>query len=501
MTKRQIILRIAIIILIIEAIVMVSLNALALEISWIQEAIIDALSLTFFAAPVIHLWVIKPFVDMKEDAQSRIAYLAYHDKLTTLPNKLKLLDWLDHNIKIANKKSNFSVILLELDRLKSINDTFGHATVDSLILNMSAKLKNNVDKVELFARVDTYMFAFVVQDNISEDDLYLLSKKIVEIVEEPLYCANAHSFNIDGFIGISRFPEDAKNKDDMLKYAYTAIRHAKSNKEDRISFYTKSLTEITQRHFTLEEDLRNAVEKGEFYLLYQPKIDVKTTRIIGVEALIRWQHPKKGLISPDDFIPLAEETGLIIPISEWVLQEAIKQQERWENEGKSLITMSINLSAKQLQLDHIEHIIKILNLTNIPKQYIDFEITETYLMKDAIQSKMLLEKLHSIGVTLSIDDFGTGYSSLAYLKRFKVNTLKIDKALIQEIENNKNDFTIAKAIVAMAQALDMKVVAEGVETLIQSKMLKSINCDYIQGFYYSRPVNPNNVHFGDNYSY
>ncbi|QOY52091.1 putative bifunctional diguanylate cyclase/phosphodiesterase [Candidatus Sulfurimonas baltica] len=501
MTIKQIIFRIAIILLIVEAIIMLVLDFLALNLDWITEAIVDALSLTIFATPIIYKLVIKPFVLMRETAENRVTYLAYHDELTSLANRTKLLEWLDHSIKTSYGKNNISIILLELDRFKDIQDTFGHAIVDNLVLDVAERLRCNVSGVHLFAKIDTYMFAFVVENILSDDDIYLKSKQIITLVQTPISCKNGHAFNIEASIGISRFPKDASNKTDLLKYAYTAMRQAKTISKDKISFYTQSLTEMSQRHLTLEEDLRHAIENNEFHLLYQPKIDALTNKLVGVEALIRWEHPKNGLINPVDFIPLAEETGLIIPIGEWVLQEALKQQEIWQKDGKEPIVMSINLSGRQLQIEHIDQILRVLNLTPVPKKYIDFEITETYLMEDALLSQMLLEKLHSTGVSLSMDDFGTGYSSLAYLKRFKVNTLKIDRALIQDIEEDKNDFAIAKAIIAMGHTLEMKVVAEGVETEEQSRMLKQISCDYIQGFYFSRPVHPYAVYSSDNYTY
>ncbi|QOY54641.1 GGDEF domain-containing protein [Candidatus Sulfurimonas marisnigri] len=500
MTIKQIIFRIAAILLVVEAIIMLVLEFMELDLDWISEACVDALSLTIFATPIIYKWVIKPFVLMRETAENRVTYLAYHDELTSLANRAKLLEWLDHSIKTSHGKNNISLILLELDRFKDIQDTFGHAIVDDLIVNIAEKLKCNISGVDLFAKIDTYMLAFVAENTLSDDDIYLKSKQIISIIQTPILCSNGHTFNLEASAGISRFPKDAANKTDLLKYAYTAMRQAKTISKDKISFYTQSLTEVSQRHLTLEEDLRHAVENNEFYLLYQPKIDALTSKLVGVEALIRWQHPQNGLINPIDFIPLAEETGLIIPIGEWVLQEALKQQEIWQKDGKEPIVMSINLSGRQLQVEHIDQIIRVLHLTPIPKKYIDFEITETFLMEDSFLSQMLLEKLHSTGVSLSMDDFGTGYSSLAYLKRFKVNTLKIDRALIKDIEEDKNDFAIAKAIIAMGHTLEMKVVAEGVETEEQARMLKQISCDYIQGFYYSKPVYPYSVYSNDNYT-
>ncbi len=498
MPIKKIIIRISIIILIIEAIIMQSLNLLDLGFSSIEETIVDALSLAIFSAPFIYIWVIKPFILMKDSALEEISHLAYYDNLTDLPNKNKLLDLLEHSINISQDDDNISVIFIELDRIKRINYSLGHSAVDEIIKKVSDKIKKITHNSWLLSRVGQNRFAILVNHVESDDIVYAIANNVLNTIREPIQLKE-HSISLDAHIGISSYPKDSKDKDDLLKFAQTAMGHAKTDDEDSISFYTKSLTETVHKHFLLEEDLRHALERDQFFLLYQPKIDAQTNKIIGVEALIRWEHPIQGVINPIYFINLAEEIGVIIQIGEWVLKEAIRQQQRWKKEGKEPITMSINLSSKQLRPDHIVHIVQTLGSSEILTDHIEFEITETAMMDNQAQAQILLEMLHQKGVSLALDDFGTGYSSFAYLKRFQVDILKIDRMLIKDIQESENDFTIAKAIVVMAHTLGIKVVAEGVETKEQAEMLKEIGCDYLQGFYYSKPASADSIYSNNNY--
>lgn len=501
MSIQQIIFRISLIILLVEILIMLLINLFNIQTSPLAEALIDASFLVFLSTPLIYIWVVKPFVIMRDKAMEKAAYLAYYDALTGLPNREKFLQWLEHAINRASEnKKLIGLILLDLDRFKVINDTFGHLLSDHIILEITQKLKYGLSNSDTLARIGPDQFVLLQEDADTNDDIYLFAKELLASIQTPIHY-EGHELSINGSIGISTYPKDSIKKNELLKYAHTAMRQAKLLEDTKISFYTLSLTEAVQKHFTLEEDLRHALENREFFLVYQPKIDATTQQLIGVEALIRWQHPSKGLISPLDFIPLAEQIGLIVPIGEWVLHEALSQLKLWLDEGKRPLSMSINLSGRQLHETQVERIIQTLKASDIPLQYIEFEITETYLMKNAEQSQQLLERLHSIGISLSMDDFGTGYSSLGYLKRFKVDILKIDQMLIRDIEIDKNDFAITKAIVAMAHTLDLKVIAEGVETQTQAKMLQEIGCDYLQGYYYCKPVPGKEIHTGDRYTF
>lgn len=501
MTIKQVIIRIAIIIYVIEILIMVSFNTLTLNLSAEDEVFLDAFLLVILSTPLIYTWVIKPFVVMRDKALEEVTYMGSTDTLTDLPNREKFLDWLHYTtMGSSSKQHKVAVLLLDINRFKVINDTFGHTTANEVMKKIAENLKHFLGSEHFLARVAPDQFAILAESPESDDEIYIFAKKILQAVETPIKY-DTHTFSIEGCIGISEYPKDASNNEELLRYANNAMRQAKNTVGDNVSFYTLKLTETVQKHFSMEQDLRNALVHNEFFLLYQPKVNAKTQELIGVEALIRWNHPEKGLINPNEFIPLAEETGLIIPMGQWVLQEALSQQKIWENEGKRPIVMSINLSGRQLNKDQIGHILRVLGSSGLDMRYLEFEITETYLMKDIKLSQKLLEKLHNVGVSISLDDFGSGYSSLGYLKRFKIDTLKIDQLLIRDIENDANDFAIAEAIVGIGHVLNMKVIAEGVETETQMKMLQEVGCDYFQGYYFSKPVEPDEVFRGDKYRY
>jgi len=472
---------------------------LSLEINVWQETLLDAFLLVLFSTPIIYLWIIKPFVTQNQKSLQKISYLTYHDELTGLPNVTKLLDWLDYSIKSSsNTNESVSLILFDLLRFKKIHDSFGHNISNDIILQISKKLSHITDNRIFLTRIGPSTFVFIVENPKSNDYLFQLAKTILDTLAPPII-SGMNTFNLEARIGISSYPKDATTKEDLLKHAHTAMRQSKLNEDEKIHFYTDDITDLIQKHFTLEEDIRRALQNDEFYLLYQPKIDSKTNKLMGVEALIRWKHPTKGIINPADFLAVAEESGLIIPIGELVLHKALQQQDQWKDEGRKTIVMSINLSGRQLKEETIESIINILNTASTSKIELEFEITETYIMKKPEQSKLLLQKLHQTGISLAIDDFGTGYSSLGYLKRFQVDVLKIDKILIDDIESKESDFAIVQAIVAMAHALEIKVVAEGVETNEQVEMLRSIGCDYFQGYYFSKPVDADSIYLNSNY--
>ncbi len=501
MTIRRVVVRISIIILIVEMLIMVGLSVLPFELPEGIEVIVDASVLVLFSTPIIYQWVIKPFVLMRDKAIAEMHYIATNDPLTGLPNREKFLTLLEHTIMIASsQESKIAVFLLDLNKFKVINQTFGNTVANQVIRQVAERLHELLAAEWFLARIGPDQFAVLVQNIESDDEIYLLAKSILATFEKPIEF-NDHNFTIEACIGISEYPKDASDSEALLRCANNAMRQAKEKQEEGISFYTVGMTEMVQKHFRLEEGLRHALVQNEFFLLYQPKINAKTQEIIGVEALIRWSHPEKGLITPAEFIPLAEETGLIIPIGQWILHEALSQLKIWKNEGRRPIVMSINLSGRQLNYEQIEYIIGVLKASEIAMEYIEFEITETYLMKDIEQSQKLLEKLHSSGVSISLDDFGTGYSSLGYLKQFKIDTLKIDQMLIRDIETDTNDYAIAEAIVGIGHALQLKVIAEGVETERQMQMLKDIGCDHFQGYYFSKPVAADEIFSGDRYKY
>ncbi len=501
MTIREVIFRIAVIILLIEMAIMVAFSVVEVELPGYAEVFIDAFSLVLLSTPIIYVWVIKPFVDMRDRAIKEVSYLASNDPLTGLPNREKFLTVLEHMLKMTmNEGTKIAVLLLDMNRFKVIHDTFGHSISNQVIKHVADKLQSSVGEEALIARVGPDQFAILVQNKQSDDALFHLAKRILSIIEVPI-AHERHLFSMEACIGISEFPKDADNAEVLLKYANNAMRKAKSSEQDSIAFFTADLTETVHKHFVLEENMRQALVHEEFFLLYQPKIETSTNALIGVEALIRWRHPERGLVSPAEFIPLAEKSGLIIPIGQWVLREALRQQLAWQEEGRKPIVMSINVSGRELNAEQVRFIIETLENSPVQRQYIDLELTETYLMKNVEASRRLLEQLHASGVSISLDDFGSGYSSLGYLKQFKIDTLKIDQLLIRDIEEDAHDFNIAKAIVGIGHTLGLKVVAEGVETEQQLGMLKSIGCDYAQGYYFSKPVSAAEIYRGQRYSF
>lgn len=500
MNMNQIVFRIAIIILFIEAFIMMTLNLLPIVLAPLVEVLLDSLILATLSTPIIYFFVIKPFIVLTDRAREEICYLEDNDALTKLPNQKQFLGWLAHDIKLVSSKNHkMAILLIDMNRFKDINDIFGHTTFEYIIVQVAKRLKKcSSESTNTLSRVGPDQFAVSLGNIKSNDEAYSIAQRILSQVRHSINYFE-HSFIIDPSIGISMYPKDTTKSDELLDYAKTAARYAKNLEEEKISFYTFSQTQKAQRYFRMEKDLRRAVENNEFFLLYQPKVDARTHKIQGVEALIRWKHPEQGLVLPGEFIPLAEETGLIIPIGEWVFMEALAQAKRWLNEGREPIVISINLSGRQLILEQVENIIETIRLSQVPTEYIEFEITETYLMSDVHKSQLLLEKLRMSGASISVDDFGTGYSSLGYLKRFKVDILKIDKVLIQEIESDINDFEIVNAIIKMGHALGLKILAEGVETETQLKMLQKAGCDYFQGYYFSEPVDAEAVFSGAEY--
>lgn len=496
MSVRNIVMRISFIILIVEIIIMQLLDVLPLRLSTFEETIFDAILLVVLSAPIIFYFVIKPFIDLRDEAARKVTYLAYYDSLTSLPNRARLFEWLDHSIQ--NKENvNVVILVLEINNLKKMHDAFGQNAVDFILVELSQKLKTIVAYKDNLAKIERNQFAFLFDTLSSDDDIYVTAKRILRVVGEGTHYDD-RKIKLEGSIGISRYPDDAHSKEEMLDFANTALNKAKGFEHERISFYTQALTEAVHAAFSLEDDLRSAIEENQFYLMYQPKMDAKTQKIVGAEALIRWKHPHKGEISPVEFIPLAEDNGMIVPIGEWVLYEVINTIKKIIDAGKEPIKISINLSGRQVNMHAMQKILEVLKNTSIPKKYLDFEITETYLMKDVSQSQVLLAQLHDTGVSISMDDFGSGYSSLGYLKKFKVDVIKIDKVLIQDIEDDLNDYVIVKAIVAMSHTLGLQIVAEGVETKKQVEMLDALGCDYYQGFYFSKPLEREAI-FGENF--
>lgn len=416
--------------------------------------------------------------------QQQLEFMAYNDPLTGLSNRTSLFLQLEQTIHSAEEAdASCALLFLDLDRFKNLNDTFGHPVGDKVLTIIANRLKNQLQDMALLSRVGGDEFVILVKD---ADKAGQIAQSIISTLAQPL-SYQTHEFQIDGSIGIAMFPQDGKDAETLLKNADSAMYHAKRSGDD-FCFYEPIFGQKAKQAFIIENDLHRALNQNEFQLFYQTQIDAQSRTVTGVEALIRWFSPDRGMISPVDFIPIAEQTGLIIPIGEWVVETALKEADKLAEKLGNDFTLSINISGAQLVAEHLDRLLELIDSSGFPNEQIELEITETFLVQEAELSANQLEKICASGIRLAIDDFGIGYSSLAYLKRFKVNTLKIDRMLINDITQDTDDLAITKAVIAMGHSLGLKVVAEGVETNPQADILQDLQCDTLQGFCFSKPV-------------
>jgi diguanylate cyclase (GGDEF)-like protein/PAS domain S-box-containing protein len=437
-------------------------------------------------------------ISERKRTEEQIRRLAYCDSLTGIPNRQAFLETLErelHRSKVGNKK--FAVLFMDLDAFKRINDTLGHNVGDHLLKLVSERLRETTrpsdmvsrgDQASNLARLGGDEFTILIPDLERVEHALNVAHRVKEAMRRPFLIEGNEIF-VTASIGISLFPEDGDDCNSLLKYADTAMYHAKNCGKNNAKLYSSSLTMQIMSHVKLEVGLRKALRNDELYLLYQPQIDVRSADIVGVEALVRWKHPERGVVSPTEFIPLAEETGLIVPIGEWVLRTACKQAKEWQHQTRRAVRMAVNLSAKQFKDENLSQIVlSALDDTGLEPRLLELELTEGTLMDDAKATLATLEQLRRIGVYLSIDDFGTGYSSMNYLKRFDVRALKIDRSFICGLPQDSENAAITRAIIAMAHGLKMVVVAEGVETGEQLVLLQQYGCDLVQGYPLGHPV-------------
>ncbi len=437
-------------------------------------------------------------ISERKRSEEQIRRLAYCDSLTGIPNRQAFLETLErelHRSQIGNKK--FAVLFMDLDAFKRVNDTLGHNVGDHLLKLVSERLRDTTrpsdmvsrgDQATNLARLGGDEFTILIPDLERVEHALNVAHRVKEAMRRPFLIEGNEIF-VTASIGISLFPEDGDDCNSLLKFADTAMYHAKNCGKNNAKLYSSSLTMQIMSHVKLEVGLRKALRNDELYLLYQPQIDVPSAEIVGVEALVRWRHPERGLVSPTEFIPLAEETGLIVPIGEWVLRTACRQAREWQRQTRRAVRMAVNLSAKQFKDENLSQIvISALHETGLEPRLLELELTEGTLMDDAKATLATLEQLRRIGVYLSIDDFGTGYSSMNYLKRFDVRALKIDRSFICGLPQDSENAAITRAIIAMAHGLKMVVVAEGVETDEQLVLLQQYGCDLVQGYHLGRPV-------------
>ena len=420
--------------------------------------------------------------------EEHIQYLASHDALTALPNRAMFSEVLNHTIQTAQRYGRgFGVLFVDLDRFKVINDTLGHEAGDALLKEMSQRLGATVRGSDFVARLGGDEFVLIVQE-VTEKEVEVVARKILAACARPLAIA-AQEYRVTASIGVAMYPADAADEQALMKYADIAMYRAKEEGKNTYKFYSSEANVHSFERLALETALRRGLERSEFFLHYQAKLDLASGAITGVEALVRWQHPDLGAVPPAQFIPLAEETGLIVPLGKWVLKTACAQNVAWQREGLPALRMSVNISARQFADEELlADIHAALSETGMPAELLELELTESMVMQDPERATATLNALKRVGVRLAIDDFGVGYSSLAHLKRFPIDTLKVDRSFIRDIPQNSEDRAITEAIIAMGKSLDLTVVAEGVETLEQQTFLREHACDEMQGYYFSRPI-------------
>ncbi len=428
-------------------------------------------------------------ISERKRAEEQLTHLAHYDVLTNLPNRVLFYDRLRHALAQARRHQyTVGVMFIDVDRFKNINDTLGHAVGDILLQQVSQRLSGAIRTADTVGRLGGDEFAIVLSSIAAADHAQAVADKIIAQFSEPFRLGKAEVY-VTASVGITLYPHDATDQDALIRNADIAMYRAKEEGRNTYAFYSLGMQSVTAQRLDMEVLLRRALERMEFVLHYQPKIAVKTGRIIGAEALIRWNSAELGMVPPMRFIPLAEETGLIAPIGEWVLRTACAQGRAWASEGRPALLMSVNLSARQFQQKNLmETIAAILEETRFEPRHLELEITESMIMQHAGRASAVLQRLKETGVQLTIDDFGTGYSSLAYLKRFPVQRVKIDQSFVRDITTDSDDAAIVKAVIAMARSLKLKTVAEGVETKEQLAFLARLRCDEYQGYYFSRPV-------------
>ena len=427
-------------------------------------------------------------IDERKHAEGRIQFLAYYDALTGLPNRALLQDRLAKALASARReKDKVALLFLDLDGFKTVNDSLGHSVGDLLLKEVAERLRKWAREQDTVARLGGDEFLIVLTSVKDIPDAAVAAKRFMDAMNAG-FVIQGHSLSISCSLGISVFPSHGSDGEALIKNADAAMYCAKDRGRNNFQFFTEDMNAEVVQRLTLENSLRLALDKRELFLVYQPQMDIATGKITGLEALLRWQHPKLGLVPPDKFIRIAENSGLIMPIGEWVLRTACAQSRKWQDEGLRPV-VSINVSAVQFrQAGFCELIGRVLRETGLAPQYLELELTESLLLSNADTMFSVLQNLRTMGLKLAIDDFGTGYSSLSYLRQFPVNKLKIDRSFIRDVVVNPDDAAITNAIIGMAKSLSLKVIAEGVETEAQMSFLRAHQCDEIQGYYYSKPL-------------
>jgi diguanylate cyclase (GGDEF)-like protein len=432
--------------------------------------------------------VIDYSIERKRGVQE-LSYLANYDSLTGLANRMLFRERLDRALIRADRSSTLvSLFVIDLDRFKNVNDTLGHDAGDHLLIQVAERLKSCTREGDTVSRLGGDEFTIVMEDLKNVDDAILIADKVLDFMKKP-FDINSHEIFVTPSIGITVYPLDDKDAGNLFVNADSAMYQAKDSGRNCYRFYTADMNAHLLVRMNLESKLRRAIDKQEFILYYQPKFNIHSKELIGAEALIRWVDPDEGMISPAVFIPLAEETGLIAPITDWVLKEACQQNSQWQQQGYESIRIAVNLSPKQFnQVDIAKRIFNQIICSDLAPKYVELEITEGALVENVEKSNEILNELKNKGIHISIDDFGTGYSSLSYLKKFPLDTLKIDQSFVRDLMMDSDDAAIVSAIIAMAKSLRFNVIAEGVETAEQLNYLAAHGCHEVQGYFLGKPV-------------
>ena len=428
-------------------------------------------------------------VSFSKAMATKMAHLAQHDFLTNLPNRVLLNDRIAQAITLANRHhTQFALLFLDLDNFKHINDSLGHATGDKLLQSVTQRLKDCVRESDTVSRQGGDEFVILLAENKNSNDAAVSAQKILDELKAAHHVGK-HQLHISTSIGISVYPADGLDAETLLKNADTAMYFAKDKGRNNYQFFIADMNTRAVERLIIQSNLGQAIEKQQLVLHYQPKVNIYTKEITGVEALLRWQHDDWGEVFPDIFVPVAEDSGLIIPIGRWVLRHACMQAKSWQNKGLAPITMAVNISAQEfLQKDFVESVRAALIETRLQPQFLELEITESVLMKDTEAARKTLHQLKQLGVILVVDDFGTGYSSLSYLQRLPIDVLKIDQSFVQNIESAEDDGIIVSAIISMANSLNLRVIAEGIENANQLAFLKAHHCQEGQGYFFGHPL-------------
>ncbi|MBF0625713.1 MAG: EAL domain-containing protein [Magnetococcales bacterium] len=424
-----------------------------------------------------------------KESEESLLYITGHDALTDLPNRLLFYDRLGHALNDARRdEKGVAVLLLDLDRFKVINDTIGHDVGDRLLVKVSEKLNAAMPEKDMLFRMGGDEFGVILGGLDDSRQAVQVAQGILEVLARPFTLDDMDLF-IGGSIGIGLFPGDGPDVKTLVKNTDAAMYHAKEQGRNNFQFYRNELNTTSLARMMLEGSLRNALEREEFLLFYQPQIDLKSGRMVGMEALMRWRHPERGMISPGEFIPLAEESGLIIPMGRWALLTACRQNRAWQEAGFPPLRMAVNLSGLQFNApDFTDQVFKVLGETGLDPATLELELTESIAMGDVEETLAKLHTLDQVNMHLAIDDFGTGFSSLSYLKRFPIDTLKIDQSFVRNCTSDPEDAAIIRAFISLAHSLGLRVIAEGVETAEQLQFLQQEDCDEVQGYYFSRPL-------------